>query len=102
MECRRLRSLLCGQATSDRGAGRSPGGGVFCPPRCVVRLVLHLLLGPGGKLLAPWTAPCWTSGASPLPEPQRSTAARAATRSAVVAAFSVACHGLPAGVHCHR
>ena len=41
--------LRCGPATSDTG-------GVSCPSYGVVQLVLHLLLGPGGKLPAPWRA----------------------------------------------
>ena len=90
-ECRTVRSLRCGPATSDRGAGRSPGGGVFCPRRAQCgscstsssALVTSFWLRG-----APFTrcAPCRTSGASPLPGPQRPTAARVATTSAVVAA----------------
>ena len=75
-------------ATSGRGAGGVPGGGRFSPCRASYTSWTSSSL--------PWwqssdsmerrtrCAPCQTSGASPLPGPQQSTAARVATTSAVV------------------
>ena len=58
------------------GAGRSPGGGVFCPRRAVVRLVLHLLLWPWWQArLAPWSA---VVAVCTLPDEWCITVARAA------------------------
>ena len=57
-ECRTVRSLRCGPATSDRDCPAAhPESGGFCARRPYVRHVLHLLLGtsPGGT---PLPAPC--------------------------------------------
>ena len=88
-ECRTVRSLRCGPATTDRGpsevessvpvgrsAARAPP-----PPR-------PWWQASGSLERRSRCAPCRTSGASPLPGLQRSTAARVATTSADGAAFA--------------